>query len=312
MNKVNLTRFLLQAAIWGSSFTMIKLAIDSLSPAQLVFSRLVLGAAVLAVLAVARGVTLRMSLPVWGHITVAAVFGNVAPYLLLSYGERSTGANIAGVLVAGTPLLTLLLATVALRDERANRRRLLGFLIGFAGVAIVIAPWHDQLGSAGARIACFGAAVSYAAGYVYVRRFLSSTGVDPLTFATNQLVSAAVLMAFITPFAGWRSPSFSPKVILAVVLLGALSTGLANILYFQLIESVGATMAAAVDYVVPIFAVFFSIIVLGERLSWNIIAGGFIVLVGMGLAEGKLRRRRRSPEVIDTPVAAVASEPAMS
>jgi drug/metabolite transporter (DMT)-like permease len=282
---------------------MIKVAIAALSPAQLVFSRLVLGAAVLASLAIARGVTLRMSRPVWGHITVAAVFGNVAPYLLLSYGERSTGANIAGVLVGGTPLLTLLLATVALRDEKATRRRFLCFLIGFVGVTIVIAPWHDQLGSLGARVACFGAAVSYAAGYVYVRKFLSSTGVPPLTFATNQLVAAAVLMAFIVPFVGWRTPALSWKVVLSVVLLGALSTGLANILYFQLIENVGATMASAVDYLVPVFAVIFSVILIGERLSWNIIVGGLVVLLAMGLAEGKLRRRRKDPILAGGPPA---------
>lgn len=301
MNRNNLARFLLQAAIWGSSFSLIKIAIVALSPAQLVFSRLVLGAAVLATLAVASGITLRMSTSVWGHITVAAIFGNVAPYLLLSYGERSTGANIAGVLVGGTPLLTLLLATVALRGEKATRRRLICFLIGFAGVAIVIAPWHDQLGSAGARIACFGAALSYAAGYVYVRKFLSSTGVAPLTFATNQLVAAAVLMAFIVPFLGWRTPALSPKVIVSVVVLGALSTGLANILYFQLIENVGATIASAVDYLVPVFAVLFSVILIGERLSWNIIVGGLIVLLAVGLSEGKLRRRLR--DLVEAPAA---------
>jgi drug/metabolite transporter (DMT)-like permease len=289
MNKATVTRFLLQAAVWGSSFTLIKLALEGLAPGQIVLSRLVLGALVLVALAGAQRVTLKMSWTRWGHVAVAAVFGNVAPYLLLTYGERSTGAGIAGVLVAGTPLLTLLVATVVLQEEHHDRRRVLGFLLGFAGVVLVIAPWHDQLGSTPARIACFGAAVSYAAGYVYVRKFLSGQGIQPLTLATNQLVAASAIIAAALPFLGWRTPDVSIKVLLSVVLLGVLSTGFANILYFRLIEDVGASTAAAVDYVVPLFAVLFSVLILGEQLTWNVIAGGLVVILGMGLAEGRLR-----------------------
>lgn len=296
MNKATLTRFLLQAAVWGSSFTLIKLALEGLAPGQIVLSRLVLGALVLIALAAIQRVTLKMSPKQWGHVAVAAVFGNVAPYLLLTYGERSTGAGVAGVLVAGTPLLTLLIATVVLQDEHNDRRRVLGFLLGFVGVTVVIAPWHDQLGSMSARIACFFAAVSYAAGYVYVRKFLSGKGIHPLTLATDQLIAASAILAVAAPFLGWRTPHLDVPVVVSIVLLGALSTGFANILYFRLIEDVGATTAAAVDYVVPIFAVLFSVAILGEHLTWNIVVGGVIVLLGMGLAEGRLRRSTVEPD----------------
>ena len=114
MNSATLTRFLLLAVLWGSSFTMIKVSLEGLSPAQLVLSRLVLGAAVLVAVAAIRRVALPRGGTVWVHLAGAALFGNVLPFLLLSYGERTAGAGIAGVLIGATPLLTLTIAYAAL------------------------------------------------------------------------------------------------------------------------------------------------------------------------------------------------------
>lgn len=307
MNRATLLRFLAQAAVWGTSFSFIKISLEGLAPGQIVLVRLILGALVLTAVARLRGVTLRMPPKLWGHQLVAAILANVAPYLLLSYGERDTGAGVAGVLVAGTPLITLLIATLALADEKTNWRRSVGFLLGFVGVAVVIAPWHDQLGSTAARFACFGAAVCYALGYVYCRRFLSGAGVEPLTLATTQLIAAVVPIALAAPLLGWRDPSLNIRVVLAVVCLGALSTGFANILYFRLIKDVGATLAAAVDYVVPFFAVLFGFLLLREAPAWNLLVGGVVVLAGMYLAEGRLPSRlRRTQQVpVSVPVPAL-------
>lgn len=295
MSAATLVRFLAQAAIWGSSFTLIKIAVRDVSPDQLVLSRLALGAAVLAIVALLSRMSLRMSGLAWMHVTVSAVFATVVPYLLLSFGEQHTGAGLAGVLIGGTPLLTLLFATLALRSERATRRGVVGFVLGFVGVVLVVAPWASGGGSLAGSLACFAAAASYAVGYVYVRRFLTPFGIAPLTLATTQLVAAVVLQLLITPFFGWQPiRAISVGAVVSIVLLGVLSTGLANILYFRLIQDIGAAGAAAVDYVVPIFAVLFGVILLGEPITWNVIAGGVIVLLGMGVAEGRLRRRPRS------------------
>src|SRR3954449_5314199 len=169
MKNVTLARFLLLALLWGSSFTIIKVSLRGLTPGQLVLTRLVLGAAVLLAIAGLRRVGLPHSAAIWGHVTVAALLGNVVPFLLLSYGEQSTAAGIAGVLIGGTPLLTLSLATMVLPAERATLRKVVGLLVGFLGVVIVISPWHDAGGSVGGRLACLGAALSYAAGFLYVR-----------------------------------------------------------------------------------------------------------------------------------------------
>lgn len=293
MDKASVARFMLLALLWGSSFTFIKVSLEGLTPGQLVLSRLVLGAAVLLSIAAVRKVALPRSAQVWGHIAAAGLFGNVIPFLLLSYGEKTTGAGIAGVLIGATPLLTLGLAAAALPTERATSRKAIGLALGFVGVVLLIGPWHDSLGSFNGRLACFGAAVSYAIGFVYVRKFLSPLGLAPLSLAASQLVSAAVLQAVVTPFLGWRTPDFTGPVTLSIVLLGLFSTGLAYVLYFRLIGDVGATTASAVNYVVPVFAVIVSVLFLGESVTWNLLAGGLVVLVGVAYAENRLGQLRK-------------------
>jgi drug/metabolite transporter (DMT)-like permease len=292
MNSSTLARFLVLALLWGSSFTMIKVSLEGLSPAQLVLARLVLGAAVLLAVAAIRHVALPRGGAVWGHLAGAALFGNVLPFLLLSYGERTAGAGIAGVLIGATPLLTLTIAYAALSAERATARKVIGLVVGFLGILLVLAPWQDAGGSFGGELACFGAAVSYALSFVYVRRFLSPRGIAPLALAAGQLLVAVLLQALASPLLEWGEADLTGRVLASIVLLGALCTGLAYVLYFRLIADIGATSASAVNYVVPIAAVAVGVLFLGEPVTWNLLAGGLVVLAGMAYAENRLPARR--------------------
>jgi drug/metabolite transporter (DMT)-like permease len=293
MTNANIARFLLLAVLWGSSFTLIKVSLEGLTPAQLVLARLVLGAAVLLLVAALRRIALPRGTSVWGHLAAAALFGNVLPFLLLSYGERSAGAGIAGVLIGATPLLTLTIAYVALSAERATARKVVGLLGGFAGIVLVLAPWRTAGGSIGGEIACFGAAVSYAVSFVYVRRFLSPRGLAPVALAAGQLVAAVVLQGLAAPFLAWGRPEITGRVALSIVLLGLLSTGLAYVLYFRLIGDAGATTASSVNYLVPVAAVLIGVVFLGEHVRWNVIAGGLTVLAGMAYAENRVSAFRQ-------------------
>ncbi len=304
MKNATVARFLLLATLWGSSFTFIKVSLEGLTPGQLVLTRLVLGAVVLVSIAGLRRVPLPRSAAVWGHIAGAALFGNVLPFLALSYGEQSAGAGFAGVIVGCTPLLTLTLATVVLPTERATARKAVGLVAGFAGVVIVIGPWHDALGSVSRQLACLGAAASYAVGFVYVRKYLSPRKLPSLALAASQLIAAAVLQAVATPFLPWQSPHLNARATTSIVLLGLLGTGLAYVIYFRLINDVGATTASAVNYVVPVTAVLIGAILLGESVTWNLVAGGLIVLAGMGYAEGRLNRLRKPAPAVPPAVAA--------
>jgi drug/metabolite transporter (DMT)-like permease len=294
MTGVTAARFLLLALAWGSSFTFIKMSLEGLTPSQIVLGRLIFGAVVLFGFGWLRRVGPLRGRGVWAHVAAAALFGNVVPSLLLSYGERTTGAGAAGVLVGGTPLLTLAVATAVLPDERATVRKTIGLVVGFLGVVVVIGPWREAAGSVGGQLACLGAALSYAAGFVYVRRFLSPRGLAPLTLAAAQLAAALALQLLATPLLEWHTPHFAGRVVWSVVVLGVVGTGLAYVLYFRLIGDIGATAASAVNYVVPLCAVSISVALLGEPITWNLLAGGAIVLAGMAYAENRLRRPRWS------------------
>ncbi|MDT0491857.1 DMT family transporter [Streptomyces griseus] len=302
MKNATVGRFLLLAFLWGGSFTFIKVSLDGLTPGQLVLSRLVLGAAVLLAIVAFRRIGLPRSARVWGHVAAAALFGNVIPFLLLSYGEQTTGAGIAGVLIGATPLLTLTIAAAALPTERATRRKVLGLIIGFVGVVLLIGPWTDALGSLGGQLACLGAALSYACGFVYVRKYLSPLGLAPMAAAASQLLAATVLQAVVTPFLTWRTPEFTLEVTFSIVALGLFSTGLAYVLYFRLIGDVGATTASAVNYVVPVASVLIGVVALGESVTWNLLVGGLVVLAGVAYAENRLRQLRpKDPAPADPP-----------
>ena len=299
-------RFLLLAALWGSSFTLIKMSLEGLTPAQLVLARLLLGAGVLLAVARAHGVRLPVDRATWAHLGVAAALGNVAPFLLLSYGEQTTAAGAAGVLIGATPLLTLALAAAVLPAERATRRKLAGLLVGFAGVVLVLAPWQTAAGSVGwPQSACLAAAGSYAAGFVYVRRLLSPRGLPALGLAAAQLTAAVVLQAAVTPLLAWSTPQVTVRVLLAVAVLGLAGTGVAYVLYFQLISDLGATTASAVNYVVPAFAVLLGVVLLGESVTWHLLTGGLLIVLGVAHAENRLAQlpsQRRA-----TPAACVGS-----
>jgi drug/metabolite transporter (DMT)-like permease len=311
MKNATVARFLLLATLWGSSFTFIKVSLEGLTPGQLVLTRLVLGALVLTSVAALRKVPLPRSAAVWGHIAAAALFGNVLPFLALSYGEQSAGAGFAGVIIGCTPLLTLTLAAMVLPTERATARKAVGLAAGFAGVVVVIGPWHDTLGSVGRQLACLGAAASYAIGFVYVRKYISPRKLPSLALAASQLIAAAALQAVATPFLPWHAPHLNARAATSIVLLGLLGTGLAYVIYFRLINDVGATTASAVNYVVPVTAVLIGAILLGETVTWNLVVGGLIVLLGMGYAESRLKRPQRAAVPAPPQSAAPAAERAV-
>ncbi|WP_018680895.1 DMT family transporter [Actinokineospora enzanensis] len=289
MSRVNVILFVLLSLIWGSSYTFIKVAVDGLTPAQLVLARVFLGAVVLlTVLRVTRG-SLPRSAAVWGHTAITAILGMIAPFLLLAWGEQRTSAAMAGVLIAATPLFTLAAVTAALPAERATWRKGIGFLVGFIGVVLVIGPWSTSGGSLGGQLAVLGAAACYAAQTVYVRKMLAQKGIPPLVSATSQVLMATLLQLIVTPFFPWKTPHPTWGIGLSVLLLGVVGTGLAYLVYFRLIGDMGAANASAVNYLVPVTAVLISLVTLQESITWNMIVGTVVVLAALAFAENRVR-----------------------
>lgn len=136
-------RLALLALVWGSSFLWIKLSLRGLSPVEVTFGRLLLGAAALFVIAAVRRTRLPRSPALWAHMSVAALFGNAAPYLLFALGEQQVSSSTAGILNATTPLWTLVMAMVTGHERTVTPARLGGLVIGFGGALLIFSPWHS-------------------------------------------------------------------------------------------------------------------------------------------------------------------------
>lgn len=311
MSRGSLVRLGILALIWGSSFLLIELALDGMSPIQIVLGRLSAGALVLAGIVAVRGLSLPRSPAVWGHLAVMGLVANILPFFLFGWGQERITSGLAGVLNGSTPLFTLAFAIAALPEERLRPARAIGLLLGFVGVVLVVGPWDQNplTSSVPGQLACLGAATCYGAAFVYTRRFLARLGHPPVVMAASQLGIAALMLWLAAPFVAAQPIAFEGVVVGAVLTLGAVGTGLAYLLYYRLITEAGATTASMVTYLIPVVAVVLGVVVLGEPVGWNLFAGAAVVILGVAVAEGRLPLLRARaippPESGSTPSAGV-------
>jgi drug/metabolite transporter (DMT)-like permease len=280
-------RFATLALVWGSSFLWIKIALGALSPIQLAFARLALGAVTLVVLCLATRTRLPHDWRVWLRIGLPAVLGNAVPFILFGVGERTVSSGVAGVLNATTPLWALLIALVIRSERRPGWLRLTGLLLGFVGTLVIFAPWQQSgLASWGA-LACLIAALSYAISYTYIGRYLVGT-VSPIAMSGAQLSLATGLTAVSLPVGGLDAIHLTGAMpVVAVAILGIFGTGIAFALNNRLIADEGATTASSVGYLLPVVSVGLGALALHEPLSVRVLIGMAVVLVGIALSRRK-------------------------
>jgi drug/metabolite transporter (DMT)-like permease len=291
-------RLLLLGLVWGLSFLFIKVALEGLPPLGIALGRSVAGALTMWALVAAIRLAVPRDRTLWRHVLVVSVVANAIPFALFSWGELHVTSGVAGVYNATTPLWTLLVAIAALPQERPTRERVAGLALGTVGVVTVLGPWRGVgentiLG----QVACLGAAASYGVAFNYVRRYVIPYRLNPVVLTACQLTAATVLLAVVAPFGG-GTVHLTWRVTGSVLALGALGTGFAFVLYHGLIRDLGATSASMVTFVIPVVAVAVGAVVLGEPVTWNLFAGALVVVLGVALAEGRLRqvavRRRRA------------------
>ncbi len=224
-----------------------------------------------------------------------ALLANAAPFMLFAYAEQRVSSVLAGIWNGVTPLTTLLVTLVALPEERPTRRRLAGLALGFAGVLVVLGAWRGVGGaSLLGQVMLFGAVSCYGFGFPYMRRYLAGQPYTGVALSTAQLLVATAQLAIIAPLVAGAPPvpwRLSAPVIGSVVALGALGTGLAFALNFHVVRAAGATTASTVTYLPPVVATIAGVVVLHEHLTWNQPVGAAVVLAGVALSQGLLRRR---------------------
>ena len=279
---------LLLGAIWGASFIFSKIAVTQITPLTLVLLRVALAALTLHVICLINGVRLPRSLRAWAAYGVMALLNNVIAFSLIFWGQQSIAASLSSILNASTPFFTVLIAGLVLADERFSTRRIVGLVIGFAGVVLVIGPRHllglgDHLL---AELAIVGAALAYGCAGVWGRRF---SGENPLATATGQLTSAAVMMVpiaflFERPLA---LPAPSTEVVVSVVALAVACTALAYLLFFKILKMAGASNTSLVTMLVPVFTVLIAVPYLGETVDALKLAGLMTIVIGLAVLDGR-------------------------
>jgi drug/metabolite transporter (DMT)-like permease len=287
-------QFVLGGVVWGSSFLFMKVALEGVSPGQVVWARLVLGAATLGIFVLLRRERLPRRAAIWGHMTVLAVTFCVLPFLLFSWAQQYVTSGLASIYNATTPIMTALMAWAVLRVERLRGVQVGGIALGIGGVMVIIAPWRglDLSQSVIAQLAILGATACYGFSLAYMRRFTADSGMSALTFSFLNIGIAAGILVLLTPAVAATPPRLDPWIVVCLLLLGCAGTGLAYIWNQNVLRAWGPTRASTVTYISPVVGVVLGVTVLGEPLTWNQPMGALLVFVGILLAQDRLRRRR--------------------
>jgi len=291
--------YLALAAIWGCSFWWMKVGLSVLTPIQVAAARVVLGFAVLLTASKVTSTPLPRGRATWGHLAVVGAGMTAIPFTLISFGETKLSSVLAGLINSLVPVATLLMVVFAFREERPDAERTAGVALGFGGVLVVLEAWRGVPGGELVGVvSCLGAVACYGFCFPYVRRFLQPTGLRPMQLATGQLATGAavgLLLLIISQLAGAPFPTAWPSwgVLGALAGLGVLGSGLAYVLNFAIIGAAGPTVASTVTYVVPIFATIAGVVFLHEQITWAQPVGAGIILLGVAMAQGRLRPKRR-------------------
>jgi len=291
MDRRSWSLLLVLGAIWGASYLFIKIGLRDLSPSAVAFVRIALAALVLLPVAASQG-ALRGVRARAGWLALVGAVQVAGPFLLIAAGEEEISSSLAGILVASAPLFTALLAIRVDHEERSQGLRLVGVLVGFAGVALLLGV---DLGGSGSALlgglAVVLASLGYAVGGFLVKHRLS--GLAPVGMSAAVMVASAI---FLLPPAVLTAPEGAPGLgpAAAVTALGVLGTGIAFVIFYGLIASVGPARTFLVTYIAPGFAIVYGAVLLSEQVTVATLAGLALILTGSWLAaEGRLPGRPR-------------------
>ena len=277
------------AAVWGASYLFIKVAVDDLEPTVMMLFRLAIAAALLLGFVAHTG-TLRDVARAWRAGLVLGVVNAALPFCLIAWGEKHVDSGVAAIANATVPLFNALLVVRFLPSERLSRTRLAGVLLGLAGVAVLTGGQPSAGGgwAVAGTLAVVVASLAYAAGGVYGQRRVRGTP-GPVLAAASMTGGALVLL----PIALFQLPDEVPsgKAIGSVLALAVLGTALAQLILYRMLRLHGSSRLSLVTYLMPPVALFYGALLLDEPLRPEAVGGLALILAGVAVGSGKMRRR---------------------
>ena len=275
-------------ARFGSAFLLTKIAVQEVPPIMVVAGRIVIGAILLLVIAYAQGERLSILKPYWPILLALALTGNCIPFFVITWGQQYVDSSLAGILMAMMPLTTVVLAHFFVAGERITKNKVIGFLLGFAGVVILMQPeltvstQLDWLHLSAMMLILIGA-ICYAANSVIAHSLpkisLSLISAGVLLAASIVIIPLSILQGF-----EWVADT-SPGAMWSVILLGVFPSGLATIIYFRVIRHAGPAFLSQINYLIPVWAVLLGIVFGGEKLTINAVIALVVILVGIAIAQ---------------------------
>lgn len=266
------------------------MGLEFLTPVGVDFGRCALGSIALLAVVRAKNISLPKDPKTLFHLWIISLALNVVPGVLFAFAETKVTSILAGIINAVTPLMTLLAIMLISRDEKPTFAQVAGMLLGFVGVLIVLAVWKG-LGTNPliSVLALVFSVACYGFSYPYTKRFILPKKLKPEAMAATQVtLGAATLLPFYL-MGGIANDQYRPGPVFAMLVLGILGSGFAYIWNFKILAAAGSAIASSVTFVTTIVAVIVGVLFLGEKISWNEPVGAVIVLLGVALAQGRIK-----------------------
>jgi drug/metabolite transporter (DMT)-like permease len=276
------------SVLWGATFFFIAVALPEVPPLTLVLLRVAIAALVLVPLVYAFGHRMPAAAGEWRSFVALAAVNNVIPFTLMVYGQTRIAGSLAAVLNATTPLFTLVVFRL-FAGEALTRSKLAGVLLGIAGVGVLVGP--AALGANGSTVTgmlcILGGSLSYAVAALSMRHLRQ---VPPLVSAATQLTCATVMLLPLAAVTDrfWTLPVPGVSAIAAVLGFALLSTALAYIVFFRVSATAGPANVMLVTLLIPVTATLLGMLILGERLTLNQVAGALVIASGLVVIDGRL------------------------
>lgn len=286
-------RFLFLGLVWGSSFLFISFSLQSLPPVGVAFWRTAIGAITLFVFMIVARVSFVRGTKAWVHLWIAGLFMSAIPAVLFGYAMQNVSSALASIINASTPIFTVLAILIAFRAEKPKPRVIFGLIIGLAGVLIVLGIWQG-LGNSDpfAIIAMLLAVSCYGIGGPYIRRYVEPMGIRAEAAVFGQVFTSALTLL---PIYALGPLVIAPPTIQAIggiLALGILGTGIAYVVFYQLLAQVGSAIGSAVTYLSPVVGVILGVLILNEELHWYEPVGAAVLLFGAAVAQGRFSKKK--------------------
>jgi drug/metabolite transporter (DMT)-like permease len=284
--------FVILSAIWGCSFYFFAVVIKELPVFTIVFFRVFLATIVLWLIVLITHQQLPPFSKVWRNYLMMGLFNNVIPFSLIVWGENRVAPGLAAVLNATTPFFTVLVAHVSASNERLTWNRLMGAVIGLAGVAGLVG--FDALKNLGSdllfQLAIIGASVCYAISSIFGRRF---SGISPIVSASAQTTASSLMLFPLMMLIDRPLQLPAPSITAVLYLLGLslMCTALAYIIFYNIVKRAGMTNVTLVTFLVPISAMFLGAMFLSEQISARHFLGMATIGLGLALIDGRIPRK---------------------